>query len=1102
MGTISAGESDLEVDRVLQMQAAVSAYAGFIFDLGTQSTFKQFMQAATILFQAIKLDRNIPEKLHDSNHHLYWIQNVKEQHGSIEISSIQRVQAINATGTYTIDFSEDTVEMRFQSVDSNQDSVKKGEYMKTIGQAELKELHSKLVLISKSDDAKIASERFINIFCCILRLNEVGVKLCKAGCFLFTKMIIKVFCDPGKTVRTELHFGGQTGILKGKGHVSEEIEELVTFLEQCLHDWTARICETRNIYPGLNFFRTKQLIQLSQEIAMALGGNQPLSDSTENILKLIDPSLSKQTILQHFQGSSSQEDDGSDSQEEEFSVKDLYDKLVNEGYSEELAKAAIVANSEGTKLDLILWCVENEGDHDVIVGLAAQFHEKHEGSLLSSKEESSQETAALSNLTRIQVESADNSQQGLMFGMKTVWSNFILSMDTIETSDFLSFERLGKGFDSILSMLPQLDRNPPKYVIEGKPNLIVAKKEDIHLQIINIYFHTHSIDAPRSDEVLFLGPTTSFEDVEMMMLRSFNDTSGRIYCIANCERLDFKESMQVEKLLVSMKKTNLNYKLVFLALLEKRSYIRTTLDKFRIPAPEIVNTAPFNAAIFKHLESPMSPKDPTSMRLLCSGRAGMGKTLQAKKTAERLQRVFISSHLFENTIAYERLIEDWKPEHNERYVYHLNISNPQTEDLEDFLFKMIILRTVQDGTGKVWICRPQDLYLYELISSANLTKSFKDLFPSTMCMSPGEALETTRSQPAGYCDELIETNRIGDLLQICDQQIFDSEIIQRTVNNLLWFDQDEDLDQYEYIHGIIPLQMPKVCLEALLKYCPVEDPSFCELNNFAEFLNLQLQMAEQSTFTNLAKYADDWKDLRFKNFVVKFLIFMAQDFSTRSVDISEEGSEFRPEIRERRRWENSNHPYIFFNADNATLSFLGLDVNTNCDLVDERDNVLIQGIMTPAMRALLALQSQKDQIPIFNRNFDILPDNLKLASLCRILGQNETLTPDPSYKITSDNVKKLLAIRTRFMCNMGVVVMGETGCGKTRMVKFLCDLMNPAGPDGRRLVQNLFLMKVHGGVTAEMIYRKVEEALHRAQENKRNGIPLTVLFFDEANTTR
>ena len=40
-------------------------------------------------------------------------------------------------------------------------------------------------------------------------------------------------------------------------------------------------------------------------------------------------------------------------------------------------------------------------------------------------------------------------------------------------------------------------------------------------------------------------------------------------------------------------------------------------------------------------------------------------------------------------------------------------------------------------------------------------------------------------------------------------------------------------------------------------------------------------------------------------------------------------------------------------------------------------------------------------------------------------------------------------------CNIPVIVMGETGCGKTRLIRYMCGLQ--AGPNGPR---NMLLVKV------------------------------------------
>ena len=103
----------------------------------------------------------------------------------------------------------------------------------------------------------------------------------------------------------------------------------------------------------------------------------------------------------------------------------------------------------------------------------------------------------------------------------------------------------------------------------------------------------------------------------------------------------------------------------------------------------------------------------------------------------------------------------------------------------------------------------------------------------------------------------------------------------------------------------------------------------------------------------------------------------------------------------------------------------------------------------------------------------------------------EWIDPDPSYALTYDNLVKMLAIQMRFRyschvhllycgmlacaalfvgvhcvnrCGIPVVIMGETGCGKTRLVRYMCQLqarlnMDPSVPASEP-PQNFFIMKV------------------------------------------
>merc|ERR1711994_849527 len=62
--------------------------------------------------------------------------------------------------------------------------------------------------------------------------------------------------------------------------------------------------------------------------------------------------------------------------------------------------------------------------------------------------------------------------------------------------------------------------------------------------------------------------------------------------------------------------------------------------------------------------------------------------------------------------------------------------------------------------------------------------------------------------------------------------------------------------------------------------------------------------------------------------------------------------------------------------------------------------------------------------------------------------------------------------------------------------------MGKEGERGERDVQNMIHVKVHGGLSRETIKKKVDEAIRIAEENLvKHGIKMTIMFFDEANTT-
>ena len=106
--------------------------------------------------------------------------------------------------------------------------------------------------------------------------------------------------------------------------------------------------------------------------------------------------------------------------------------------------------------------------------------------------------------------------------------------------------------------------------------------------------------------------------------------------------------------------------------------------------------------------------------------------------------------------------------------------------------------------------------------------------------------------------------------------------------------------------------------------------------------------------------------------------------------------------------------------------------------------------------------------------------------------------------------------------------MGETGCGKTRLIRFMCNLASQGSGQRNMLILKVHVwytlsvlqcvhpkaltplvytsiivhtcLQVHGGTTEDDILAFLEKAEETAKENRTKNLD-TVVFFDEANTT-
>ena len=108
----------------------------------------------------------------------------------------------------------------------------------------------------------------------------------------------------------------------------------------------------------------------------------------------------------------------------------------------------------------------------------------------------------------------------------------------------------------------------------------------------------------------------------------------------------------------------------------------------------------------------------------------------------------------------------------------------------------------------------------------------------------------------------------------------------------------------------------------------------------------------------------------------------------------------------------SYHPYMFFNHDGISITFVGFNANLNGDLIDPVKNARIEGLEGVLDRKLRAGLEQ-NQVNL-SENYQLWNKMTMMQKMGFVMGLEYLSDPDPSYVLTVDNVIKILAIQMRF----------------------------------------------------------------------------------------
>ncbi|RVE59876.1 hypothetical protein OJAV_G00193340 [Oryzias javanicus] len=1071
LASISAGENDREIDQVACFHDAVMGYAPLLYSLSPPAGFEDFMKCAQLVWDAHSRDEKLPDKLRESARLLNWLKTLKETHGSVEQSSLSLASSINEYGIYYIGRPERNTERRCLQ-NMVQVTVKRGLEEKSYKHEDLLELQNKLMLMSsKGERGREQVTRFTQVFEGVQRVGSIFLQMLTYGNMLFWDWRAQVCCDPQQQPCIRITFsslGGQQ--MQYHGEVMQKLQQLAERMDFCHKQWQVFISEMRSSYSLLNFYTTEQIVYLCGWIHRVC---LTQASAPQQLWDLLVPIKSQCTMND---------------------IRAAYSRAVS--LASECNELQEVSDPEEKD------CRPSEGGVD----------EDRDLMEFSSDDEEA---------VKWDVDHTDTIRG------KNQWEQLQRDMSKY-LSDSLDIRTLARVL-SCLSETNELHmiRNLPNQIQEGKANLVLCPNAEVFTTTLSFYMESPEQPLPSADEVLVCREKTTPEEVELFLRRVFSQACShnwqKIYTLVNPGLLGYDVSEALVEAYEGLERSaSSRFRLVIVSpVAHQHRCVPSYFSNNKVQACESIREDVGRKYLRHHFRPNMSnpaawiSPDQLSIWMVSSVRPAVGKSLFVDHLFEKFQQKYprakhMKIRLIRPCVDIDSLIKTLTEKlcalrEQDPVLLHIDTAGVRT-GLEELLFRLLVLGCLSDSRGTVWRRNEAHLITVEVLkpnmSPQNQPREVNlgllDILPTILCRPPREVRLILSNQ---------NTKKPFDPLM--NEREFRSEGIQRPYQYLRLYNQKQNLDRFNYEDGSV-VGNPNDCLHHFLLYCGMEDPSWGELKNFSWFLNVQLKDCESSVFCDPDVLADHLP--KFKSFIVSFMILMARDFASPSLNTSDESPVLRTGLDQsedlltlltiRKRWEMEPHPYIFFNADHSSMSFLGFNIQpcqrrSTLDAVDPCSNkVLIQNVMPQKL-----YEGLNRQRICLTENFDLLPRSDKIKRISCVVGAKKGITdksfdPDPTYELTADNVMKMLAIHMRFRCGIPVVIMGETGCGKTRLVRFLCTLQKEDKP-----VENMVLVKVHGGTTAEMIYRKVREAEDLAFKNQQMHKIDTILFFDEANTT-
>ena len=588
--------------------------------------------------------------------------------------------------------------------------------------------------------------------------------------------------------------------------------------------------------------------------------------------------------------------------------------------------------------------------------------------------------------------------------------------------------------------------------------------------VLSLYQKT-SNTYPEPSQIVFCDQYKQWEEIQLLMRRCFNldkDLGQKsLFCLTNVELLENEVQFRLVEFIKENQKNNRKYLLAIVCGDGDHHHIVEEFSQFshRIPGMsylEVSQRFQFSWPDVKFVTSPLP---------------GLGKTEFIRQDAlEKGMNVVtfpISGQLDQVKIIQRLKQLDLK----DFQCLHFDIGDVEDPVLLDtFLFQLIVTGMVSCGTQLYSL--PNTPVYIEIANSLN--DRLRESLVITQCFTRIEL------KWKNYDNLKVSSKITSDLQVVCHYL------------NVLERDRLELTDiRFSGAKKVKPLSANR-CRELLRKYYSTgTDVTFTALNTFLGLLADQLRKFSKSSFfrTNNIKYMIGKKANGIRKNLFEALLDVSKKFAARALKttgsrdysnaahsnvyaMTTTAERMIERVEEMIHWENSNHLLIVFH---------GNDSQAITAVYRKKDDV------PNTVSDLLTNQIVKGETKELDDYSKMTQDKLheKLEKIARKKSHDTNVTDSTKHKysgyvLTPDNMLKMILIILRVRANVPVIIMGETGCGKTSLIKYLANTCNIP----------IHTFNIHAGRSEEEIKSFVKKRDKEANETSQS----IWVFLDEINT--